>query len=350
VFRGVRRSKLTEGDSQSDKSQAQVSTRLDGGRVPLVANKDWLGSFPMSRSIRLPAFVVAFLSALLWATAGAAGADWTLVKMSGDVRITGVAAQPIALRNGTLVRAGQTITTGSNGRALLVRGNDTVSVGPGTVLSVPPTPVLNLPTVLYQSVGVIELTVEKLGRPHFAVETPYLAALVKGTRFTVTVSARGASVAVSEGQVEVSDNLTGDTVSVTAGQSASVGQDRIGLEVFGVQPPEVRRGPGTPRIPAGAIVSADASAATGGRGRGGHDRDGNDGRHAVNTAGSGNQDKYDDNSRDDGNRHGDDNSGNGSGGDNGNSGSGGGNGNSGNGGGDGNSGGGNSGGGNSGSG
>jgi hypothetical protein len=293
----------------------------------------------MSRSLSFPAFVAAFLGAFFLATAAAAGADWTLAKASGEVRVTGVAAQPIAIRSGAVVRPGQTITTGSNGRALLVRGNDTVSVGPGTVLSVPPTPVSGLPTVLFQSVGVIELEVEKLGRPHFAVETPYLAALVKGTRFTVSVSARGASVAVSEGQVEVSDNVTGDTALVAAGQSASVSQDRPGLQVFGVQAPEVRRGQGGSSVPPGAIVAADARAVIAGPslpnrddGRDDHDRNvanstnGNSGSGG----GGGNDDKNKDRSKDDdhsggGNSGGGNSGGGNSGGGGGNSGSGGGN-------------------------
>src|SRR5262245_59345895 len=140
----------------------------------------------MSNSLRYASVVAGFLAAFSATAGGAAAADWTLAKMSGDVRITGAAVQPVALSDRATIRPGQTLTTGANGRVLLVHGNDTVSVGPGTVLSVPPTPASDLPTVLFQASGVIELEVEKLGHPHFAVETPYLAAVVKGTHFTVS--------------------------------------------------------------------------------------------------------------------------------------------------------------------
>lgn len=40
---------------------------------------------------------------------------------------------------------------------------------------------------------------------HFAVQTPFLAAVVKGTKFTVVSSKTGAEVAVQRGNVEVED-------------------------------------------------------------------------------------------------------------------------------------------------
>src|SRR3954468_22002973 len=140
------------------------------------------------------AFVVSGLASAASAT------DWTLTKASGEVKITGVeiGAQPVAATSGTVVATGQTLTTGSGGRALLVHGKDVVSVGPGTVLTVPRAAGGSDMTVLVQTNGTIDLDIEKLAQPHFAVETPYLTATVKGTHFTVTVSANYASVAVTE--------------------------------------------------------------------------------------------------------------------------------------------------------
>ena len=51
--------------------------------------------------------------------------------------------------------------------------------------------------------GEIEFDVEKRHVKHFAVKTPFLAAVVKGTHFVVRAGADGDSVAVERGIVEV---------------------------------------------------------------------------------------------------------------------------------------------------
>jgi hypothetical protein len=66
------------------------------------------------------------------------------------------------------------------------------------------------------------LEVEKRNVEHFEVETPYLAALVKGTQFRVTVKRSGARVDVLRGQVEVSDFKSGKFALVLPGQAAQV--------------------------------------------------------------------------------------------------------------------------------
>src|SRR3546814_14786860 len=54
------------------------------------------------------------------------------------------------------------------------------------------------------SSDLIVFSIKKKLTPHFGVQTPYLAAVVKGTTFSVTVDGTGASVQVVEGAVEVS--------------------------------------------------------------------------------------------------------------------------------------------------
>ncbi len=75
-----------------------------------------------------------------------------------------------------------------------------------------------LATTITQQAGSILLEVEKKNVKHFEVETPYLAAVVKGTQFRVTVSASGATVDVTRGQVEVSDFKSGQIAMVMPGQ------------------------------------------------------------------------------------------------------------------------------------
>ena len=76
-------------------------------------------------------------------------------------------------------------------------------------------------TIIHQS-GSILLDVEKRNVKHFEVETPYLAAVVKGTQFRVTVEQGAARVDVVRGQVEVTDFKSGQFAMVQPGQAAQV--------------------------------------------------------------------------------------------------------------------------------
>src|SRR4051812_222813 len=110
------------------------------------------------RIFRLPAIAVG-LFAVVASAAAARADDWMLAKASGDVRVTGLAAQPVSVGNGAMVRSGQTLTTGRNGRALLVHGKDAVNVGPGSTIEVPA--VNAVITTLVEIAGTIELDIEK---------------------------------------------------------------------------------------------------------------------------------------------------------------------------------------------
>jgi hypothetical protein len=76
--------------------------------------------------------------------------------------------------------------------------------------------------------------VEKRNVKHFEVETPYLAAVVKGTQFSVTVGPTGTRVDVRRGQVEVSDFRSGQIAQVMPGQTAtSFAHGKLGLSLTG---------------------------------------------------------------------------------------------------------------------
>jgi hypothetical protein len=91
-----------------------------------------------------------------------------------------------------------------------------------------------LSTTILQQAGSILLEVEKRNVKHFEVETPYLAAVVKGTHFSVTVNAASTSVEVRRGQVEVSDFKSGQIALIMPGQTAtSFAHGKAGLSLSG---------------------------------------------------------------------------------------------------------------------
>src|SRR5204863_2995848 len=108
-----------------------------------------------------------------------------------------------------------------NGRVLLVRGEETILISPNSVVGLPAEKKDGLSTTIIQQAGSILLEVEKRNVKHFEVETPYLAAVVKGTQFSVTVNAGSTKVGVVRGQVEVSDFRTGQIAQVMPGQAAT---------------------------------------------------------------------------------------------------------------------------------
>lgn len=156
-------------------------------------------------------------------SASFAGDDgvWSVGKSSGEVWVTTTGAEQVALTPQETLKPGDEIRTGRNGRVLLVRGEETIMIAPNSVIGLPIGKKDGLATTILQRAGSILLEVEKKNVRHFEVETPYLAAVVKGTQFSVTVTANSTSVSVNRGQVEVSDFKSGQIAQVMPGQVAT---------------------------------------------------------------------------------------------------------------------------------
>ncbi|MCS3726528.1 FecR family protein [Bradyrhizobium betae] len=167
----------------------------------------------------------ALMAALVLGAASAASAAddgvWSVSKASGEVWVATDGAQPVSLNRDETLKSGNTIRTGRNGRVLLVRGEETILISPNSVVGLPAEKKEGFSTTIIQQAGSILLEVEKRNVKHFEVETPYLAAVVKGTQFSVTVGAGTTKVGVLRGQVEVSDFKTGQIAQVMPGQSAT---------------------------------------------------------------------------------------------------------------------------------
>jgi hypothetical protein len=87
-------------------------------------------------------------------------------------------------------------------------------------------------TEIVQKVGALDLEIEKRSQPHTTVQTPYLAAVVKGTIFHVSVGKSKASVSVDRGLVQVTSFSSGQQANIGPRQSATVDR-RAGMKVDG---------------------------------------------------------------------------------------------------------------------
>ena len=162
------------------------------------------------------------------------GQPWSVSKSSGEVWMTATGAQQVSLGQQDVLKPGDTIRTGRNGRVMLVRGEETILVSPNSVVGLPAENSEGLSTTIVQQAGSILLEVEKRNVKHFEVETPYLAAVVKGTQFRVSVNAASTRIDVIRGQVEVADFRSGQIAQVMPGQVATAfAQGKPGLSLSG---------------------------------------------------------------------------------------------------------------------
>ena len=167
------------------------------------------------------AFAVTFALAIASNAFAADDGTWSVKKSSGEVWVGSDGVQQASVKTDEVLKPGDTIRTGRNGRVLLIRGEESILIAPNSVIGLPAEKKEGLSTTITQQAGSILLEVEKKNVKHFEVETPYLAAVVKGTQFRVTVSASGATVDVVRGQVEVSDLRSGQIAQVMPGQHAT---------------------------------------------------------------------------------------------------------------------------------
>ncbi|MBB3545317.1 MULTISPECIES: FecR domain-containing protein [unclassified Rhizobium] len=176
--------------------------------------------------------VLAFL--LVPVSSFAANDDWRVAKATKEVRYSLGDAKWIDLHAGDVLPNHASITTGTRGRALLVRGVERIEFQPNTTASITTTSGFLSPrkTEIKQQIGSLELEIEKRSQPHTTVQTPFLAAVVKGTIFHVSVSKTAASVKVDRGLVQVTSFASGQQANVGPKQSASVGA-KTGMSVAG---------------------------------------------------------------------------------------------------------------------
>src|SRR3954470_21786943 len=112
---------------------------------------------------------------------------WRVAKSSGDVWVTRTGSQQVSLGSDTMLAPGGNIRTGRNGRVLLIRGEERILISPNSEIGIPLEKKGELSTTITQQAGTIVPHLEKRNLPHFEGGTPYLAGVVKGTQFRVSV-------------------------------------------------------------------------------------------------------------------------------------------------------------------
>jgi hypothetical protein len=188
---------------------------------------------------------------------------------------------------GAQLEPGSVVRTDGSGRMELTNGIDTIRMSPSTEIELPVAKEGDPVTRVIHWIGTAFFQVGKRPGPQFEVDTPFIVAIVKGTKFTIAVSDAGTSIKVSEGVVGVSPAAGGPSIDVTAGGSASVSADHRDTVVpgpSGAADPAGSRGKGSTLAGSsddgdvGSGTAGGSDGALGGGGataRGGHGGNGN---------------------------------------------------------------------------
>ena len=222
--------------------------------------------------------------------------DWSVERTRGQ------AAQQIdgswvPLARGDIVPDNRLLKTESDGRVGLRRGAESIEMGGDTQIRVHDAGDAMMTTVI-QDYGTVAVEAERRNVQHFSVQTPFLAAVVKGTRFTVTFEDDVAQVSVERGTVQVQDQLHSLVADITPGHDASVSNDQpLAVTGSGATPIYAFEGQTAVAIvtPADSTSASHADVTGAGNGNNGNGNsndaengNGNSGNHGNGNNGNGN--------------------------------------------------------------
>lgn len=212
-------------------------------------------------------FSARLFSALLFllVSAGAlSAAEWVAAKVSQPVQYTLDNKSWTAVTVGTTIPNKALVVTGARGRLVLTRNKESITFQPNSLASITTSGFFTRKTEVAQQYGAMLFDIETRGKPHTSVQTPFLAAVVKGTKFEVKVDRKTASVSVERGLVEVTGFASGEQTHVSPGQSVTVDpKSRKGMRVQGIGPknPVVTVRPAAPKVAVLGPKTPDAIAA-----------------------------------------------------------------------------------------
>ena len=182
--------------------------------------------------MRTSLLALAVAVCLMPVTVSASSADdWTANKLRGRV-LQLVDNQWVVLERGMVVPDDRVIRTMGGAQVQFKRGEETIDLSANTQIQIHDRGTAAKPnTTVQQYFGTVAVEAEVEQVKHFAVQTPYMAAVVKGTRFTVTSGKTGANVSVQRGHVAVEARSDKSHVTLSVGQSATIDEVKTGGEI-----------------------------------------------------------------------------------------------------------------------
>lgn len=182
--------------------------------------------------VRHLACIAAFLCTMSPTCVNAEPPPWTLSESAGNVQVANSAGVVRKASRGMQLPAGEAVVTGPKSRAIIVRGQEFVTISANSKVSIA-VPRNGSKVQILQTRGNAVYKIQKKATPHFSTQTPYLAAVVKGTTYSVTVGASGASVQVIEGAVQVQPSVGDASFIVSPGMIGTVNRDNPSRLVIG---------------------------------------------------------------------------------------------------------------------
>jgi hypothetical protein len=203
----------------------------------------------------LPIILLLFSGLPAYAQSG----SWTIAEAKGAVVVIDSRGTRPAV-NGLALAPGATVRTQARSSAVLVRGREFVTLRQNAQIRIPDAERSRSVMQIIQDYGSALFNIGKQPNPHFGVETPYLAAVVKGTTFIITVGNDGATLQVTEGAVEASTPDGGARELILPGAVAMVAAgDTMRMVIEG----DTRRVIDSPARPAGGPAAAAPAAVPG---------------------------------------------------------------------------------------
>ena len=163
------------------------------------------------------------LSVLAVCFGTAEAADWVVSKINPPAQYSADGDKWHALSVGKPIPDGSWVRTGERGMLLLEKDAGSVLFKPGSLAEITSEFEGRAGTSIKQRSGALLLDVETRDRAHTEVQTPFLAAVVKGTKFESRVGKWDAEIEVRRGIVEVTHIRRGERADLRAGQTARVG-------------------------------------------------------------------------------------------------------------------------------
>lgn len=157
-----------------------------------------------------------------------------ITRLTGAVSIS-VAGVKVSAHAGSTVSTPLKIETGQDGSLHIEQASSALDIGPDSVVLLPGSPAAaGMTERILQHAGRVLFSVKPRKTRSFAVETPYLVSVVKGTTFSVAIENNATTVALLEGSVEVSGQGMDERVLLLPNQSArrAAGERSISVTKF----------------------------------------------------------------------------------------------------------------------